>query len=430
MLRSRKIAATLLKKLYEDPNRTFDSVIAYDTHFKKLSIRDKNFVRLIVLTTLRRHGQIDKIISILVKKSIKKKMIKNLLRISVSQILFLPIPEYSVVHQAVEISKKYGYSKIINGILRNLCRNKKDLLSETSTEDNIPIWISSNLSDFYNSDFLRKLSSIIISEPKIEIKVKKKFAEKKNWSKIFNGTKIMPETYRIVPNRKISEIPYYEKGLWWVQGVSSMNPVNLLNSFITEKERKNFRVLDVGASPGGKTFQLMDSGYLVTSLEKSKSRMMKFKENLKRLNFSPKTILGDINKFSTNELFDCVLIDSPCTSSGLIQKNPDILISDKTEALKRLTDLQSTILSSSKKLVKKGGFMIYSVCSIIPSEGVTQIKKFLCENTNFIPCKIKKEFDGIGNVLENYFFLTTPLDLINDSEVDGFFTACLRKIKN
>ena len=240
----------------------------------------------------------------------------------------------------------------------------------------------------------------------------------------------MPETYRIVPNRKITEIPYFEDGLWWVQGVSSMNPVNLLNSIIPEKKRRNFEVLDVGASPGGKTFQLMDSGYSVTSLEKSKSRMVKFKENLIRLNFSPKIILGDINEFTPDELFDCVLIDSPCTSSGLLQKNPDILISDKTEALERLTKLQRTILSSSKKLLKKGGFLIYSVCSIIPSEGITQIKKFLLENNDLIACKINKEFIGIGNVLEDYFILTTPLDSLDDGEVDGFFTTCLRKIKN
>ena len=430
MLRSREIAASLLKKLYEDQNTNLDSVIASDTNFKKLSSRDRNFVRLILLTTLRRHGQIDKIISMLVKKSLKIKIINNLLRISISQILFLKIPEYSAVDEAVEISKKYGHSKIINGILRNICRNKKALLNETSEVDNIPSWISKNLSAVYDSDFIKNLSKVIIKQPKLEIKIKKKFAEKKNWQKILNGTKIMPETYRIVPNRKITEIPYYEDGLWWVQGVSSMNPVNLLNSFIPEKKRRNFKVLDVGASPGGKTFQLIDSGYSVTSLEKSKSRMLKFKENLKRLNFSPKIILGDINKFSTNELFDCVLIDSPCTSSGLIQKNPDILISDKNEALKSLIELQTTILSSSKKLIKKGGIIIYSVCSIIPSEGITQIKKFLCENTNFIPCKISNEFVGIGNVLENYFFLTTPLDLIKDGEVDGFFTVCLRKIEN
>ena len=430
MLRSREIATTLLKKLYDGQNTNLDSVIASDTHFKKLCTRDRNFVRLILLTTLRRHGQIDKIISMLVKKSIKIKFINNLLRISVSQILFLKIPEYSAVDQAVEISKKYGHSKITNGILRNLCRNKKAFLNETTEVDNIPSWLNANLSDLYNSDFIRNLSKVIIKEPKIEIKVKKKFAERKNWQKILNGTMIMPETYRIVPSRKITEIPYFEEGLWWVQGVASMNAVNLLNSFIPEKRRPNFKVLDVGASPGGKTFQLIDSGYSVTSLEKSESRMLKFKENLIRLKFSPKTILGDINKFSTNEVFDCVLIDSPCTSSGLLQKNPDILISDKTEALKRLTELQRTILSSSKKLVKRGGLMIYCVCSIIPSEGITQIKKFLRENTNFTPCKIKKEFVGIGNVVENSFFVTTPLDQIEDGEVDGFFIVCLRKIDN
>ena len=430
MLRSREIAAKLLKKLYEDPNTSFDDEIIFDRHFAKLSIMDKNFIRLIVFTTLRRNGQIDKIISKLIKKSIKKKIVQNLLRISVTQILFLNIPEYSVVDQAVEISKKYGHSKIINAVLRNLCRNKKFLLDQTSQRDNIPRWMKENLPDENSCDFIDKLSDIIVNEPKIEIRVKNHFVKRLNWAKILNGIEIIPGTYRIKPDGKISDIPYFNKGFWWVQSMSSMNPVNLLNSFIPKKKRKGFKVLDVGAAPGGKTFQLIDSGYLVTSLEKSESRIIKFKENLMRLNFSPKIVLNDITEFISDKLFDCVLIDSPCTSSGLMQKNPDILISDKTEALKRLIKLQESILSSSKKLIKKDGFLIYSVCSIIPSEGINQIKNFLKKNRNFSPCKINNNFVGVGKILENSFLLTTPLDQVKNEEVDGFFTVCLRKTGN
>jgi len=430
LLRSREIAAKLLKKLYDDPNTCFDDEIIFDRHFAKLSIMDKNFIRLIVFTTLRRNGQIDKIISKLIKKSIKKKIVQNLLRISVTQILFLNIPEYSVVDQAVEISKKYGHSKIINAVLRNLCRNKKLLLDQTSQRDNIPRWMKENLLDENSCDFIDKLSDIIVNEPKIEIRVKNHFIKRLNWAKILNGIEIIPGTYRIKPDGKISDIPYFNKGFWWVQSMSSMNPVNLLNSFVPQKKRRGFKVLDVGAAPGGKTFQLIDSGYLVTSLEKSESRIIKFKENLMRLNFSPKIVLNDITEFISDKLFDCVLIDSPCTSSGLIQKNPDILISDKTESLKRLIKLQESILSSSKKLIKKDGFLIYSVCSIIPSEGINQIKNFLKKNRNFSPCKINKNFVGVGKILENSFLLTTPLDHIKNEEVDGFFTVCLRKTGN
>ena len=124
---SRKIAAEILKKIFS--GKDLDTAIINTSDFKKLDPRDKAFVRLIILETLRHNGQIDFIISKFLKKPMKTKnsFIENLLRISISQILYIDIAEYSVVNSAVEISKKYNMSKFVNALLRNVCRQKGDL---------------------------------------------------------------------------------------------------------------------------------------------------------------------------------------------------------------------------------------------------------------------------------------------------------------
>ncbi len=129
---SRKIATEILKKIFR--NKNFETSIIETRDFEKLDPRDKSFVRLIVLETLRHNGQIDFIISKFLKKPMRSKnsFIENLLRISISQILYLNIAEYSVVNSAVEISKKYNLSKFVNALLRNVCREKEDLQKKNS----------------------------------------------------------------------------------------------------------------------------------------------------------------------------------------------------------------------------------------------------------------------------------------------------------
>ena len=172
----------------------------------------------------------------------------------------------------------------------------------------------------------------------------------------------------------------------------------------------------------GKSFQLLDSGYNVTSIDKSSERIKRFKENLNRLKLKPKIIFDDINNYRTNRLFDCILIDAPCSASGLIQKT-DILVSNKIEELKKIKGDQIQILKSCSKILKRGGYLIYSVCSIISTEGIAQIKKFLKENNNFSLVEIKNNFENVCKIYNDFYFISTPTDLEKYGGVDGFFSV-------
>ena len=121
----------------------------------------------------------------------------------------------------------------------------------------------------------------------------------------------------------------FNQGVWWVQGMSATVPVSLIFQLYKKIDRQKIKILDVGAAPGGKTFQLLDLGFNVSSLEVSERRIKKLKDNLARLNLKTKIIHKDFLTFDSKELYDCVLIDSPCSASGLMQKTRNLSIRKK-----------------------------------------------------------------------------------------------------
>ena len=245
---------------------------------------------------------------------------------------------------------------------------------------------------------------------------------------MLDGTEILKETFRIKNKGVISNLPHFNDGLWWIQGVSASIPVRIINKIFKKNLRKNINVLDVCAAPGGKSFQLLESGYNVISLDKSLVRIKKLKENFRRLGFTSKIVCEDINNFKGDILFDCILVDAPCSASGLIQKKPDILVKDKSPDLKKITANQLKILSSCSKLIKQDGYLIYSVCSIIQDEGIKIVKKFLKNNNNFSLIKIEDNFEDVAQIYENGYVISIPTNLKKFGGVDGFFTVCLKRI--
>ena len=426
---SRKIATEILKKIFR--NKNFETSIIETRDFEKLDPRDKSFVRLIVLETLRHNGQIDFIISKFLKKPMRSKnsFIENLLRISISQILYLNIAEYSVVNSAVEISKKYNLSKFVNALLRNVCREKEDLQKKIPEEKNIPDWIKKDIIDFFGTKILEDISKTITKEPYLDIKIKSQSYSERKWGDLLGGFEILKETLRIKNQGNITELPFFYEGDWWIQGVSASIPVRIINKIFKKNIRKNINILDVCAAPGGKSFQLLESGYNVISLDKSPLRIKKLKENLKRLNFNSKIICDDINTYESNFLYDCILIDAPCTASGLIQKKPDILIRDKSPDLKKITENQLKILLSCSQKIKKDGYLVYTVCSMLQVEGIKLIKKFLKNNDNFDLVKIEDDFKNVAQIYKDVYVISIPANLKKFGGVDGFFTVCLKRIK-
>ena len=263
-------------------------------------------------------------------------------------------------------------------------------------------------------------------EPPVDIKIKKKIFKRFNWEKILGGKNIFQETIRINHKGDISKLPFYNEGHWWIQGLAATFPVILINDIFKDHKKNEISVLDVGASPGGKSFQLIEAGFKLKSIEISNVRIRKLLKNLNRLKYETKIINGDFITNEIDEKFDCILIDAPCSASGLIQKKPEMLVIQKN--INDLRIRQKLMLQKASKLLKNGGYLIYCVCSIIYSEGEEQIQKFLQNFKNFslINCFSSIESFGIVNNDLPYFFIT-PDYMTENGGIDGFFIACLRK---
>ena len=424
MLDSREISAKVLFNVFS--GKSIDDAITSITQYSKLTQRDKSLVSLIVLNSLRRNGQIEAVISNFVKKPIKdNKFVKYLLKVSIVQLLYLNFPEYSTVHTAVEISKKYKSEKFVNAVLRNICRQKKDLLKKIPLTLNIPSWIKKNIKDLLGEKEFLNIANQISKEPFVDINIKKQFFKEKEWETILKGKNIFDNIIRIENPSNITKLPFYKDGVWWVQGLSATLPVFLINKIFSTENKNNINILDVGSAPGGKTFQLLDSGFKVKSIEISKRRIRTLKSNFERLKFQSEIINCDFLNFDEEEKFDCILIDAPCSGSGLMQKKPEILVTEKK--INPLIKKQSSMLKKASKLLKNGGCIVYSVCSLLRDEGEGQILKFINKEKNFYLKSIFSDLKSLGLILESNTFITTPAHFSKNGGMDGFFIACIFK---
>ena len=424
MVDSREISSKVLSDIFY--GKSFDVALSSNREYLKLEQRDKSLVSLLVLTALRRNGQIETALSNFIKKPVKKNfLIKYLLKISVAQILYLEFPEYSVVHNAVEISKKYKSEKFTNAILRNVCKNKKKILKEISVIENIPTWIRNDLEGLLGKVELTAIANQISKEPYIDINIKKKIFEKYEWETLLNGERIFENLIRIKHKPNIENLPFFKEGNWWVQGLAASLPVFLIKKNFTKNNRNNKSVLDVGAAPGGKTFQLIDLGFRVKSVEISKRRTVTLNSNLERLNFRTHIINDDFFKINFKEKFDYILIDAPCSGSGLMQKKPEMLIKEKD--ISSLIDKQKKMLIKASNIVKKGGYIIYCVCSLLKEEGENQIISFLKKQKCFSAKNLFSDILEFGEVLKSNTFMTTPHSFQEKGGIDGFYIACLMK---
>ncbi len=426
MVDSREISSQVLSDIFY--GKSFDRALLLNKEYSKLDQRDKSLVSLLVLTSLRRNGQIDNVLSHFIKKPLKKNFfIRYLLKISVAQILYLDFPEYSTVHNAVEISKKYKSEKFTNAILRNICKNKKKFIKEIPAIINIPDWIKKDLEKFLEAKDLLEIANQISLEPYIDINIKNENFNQYNWEKILKGKKVFENIIRIKNNSNIEDLPFFQDGKWWVQGISSSLPVFLIKK-IFKKNSKNKTVLDVGSAPGGKSFQLIDFGFKVNCIEISKKRIATLNSNLERLKLNTKIINEDFLNIDFKEKFDCILIDAPCSGSGLMQKKPEMLVVKKD--ISSLVKKQKKMLLKAANLVKDGGYIIYCVCSMLSAEGENQIISFLNNQKCF---SSKNHFTDIlefGEVLKSNTFLVTPNSFQKKGGVDGFFIGCLIKNPN
>lgn len=403
-------------------DNAFEISIKKSSHFSKLTSEDKSFCRLLVSTTLRNLTSIDSLLKKFLSKPLDKTPLKVLmiLRINIAQSFFLKTPDHAVVNTSVELCGK-KWKGLINGVSREILRNKTKANKYLDDSNKVPNWLLNRWKKDWKKNYSNIISGHLVLNPPIDIHVKNNTDQ---WAKKLSGEKIGNNSIRLYRSGLISKLDGYEEGEWWVQDYSSQIPVALLN--IKDKDE----VLDLCAAPGGKTAQLISLGAKVTSVDDNKKRILRLEQNLKRLNYNASIKNEDIKNFSSDKSWSKIILDAPCSSTGTLRKNPEIMYQKKEEDIFSLAKLQSDLLDASWRLLKKDGILVYCTCSLEKEEGEYQIENFIKRKKDSILDKINtQEIDKKLKVSnKNKWLRIFPNSLDFEGGNDGFFIARIKKI--
>ena len=447
MENTRELAVNMLLEIAEQNKYSHLVIRNVLDKYNYMDGRDKAFLKRITEGTLERKIEIDYVLNQFSKVSVSKMkpFIRNLLRVSVYQLLFMDsVPERAVCNEAVKLAGKRGFKNLqgfVNGVLRNIARKKEEIswpeeerntAGYLSVKYSMPEWLVEKFLSERGALQTKKMLESFLEASPVTVRLKETLKEEdrevflnemKKSGVRFKKHPYLPYAFEILNAEGISALPGFEKGLFMVQDVSSMLVCEAAGI------KKGDRVIDVCASPGGKALhaaeKLQGTGFVsARDLTEYKAEMIR--DNIRRMNVkNVEAFVSDARQLREEdvETADVLLCDLPCSGLGIIGKKTDIKYHVSEEGLKQLKELQREILSVVWQYVKKGGVLIYSTCTVNPDENEENVKwftenyPFQTENLSpFLPECLKEE--GKKGMLQL---------LPGIHETDGFFLARLRR---
>ena len=398
---------------------SYSNIVLNDA-FKEfyLTAKEKAFITEIFYGVLRNKNFLDYMIE-KNTKVIKKEWIRNLLRISIYQLTFMSSDAKGVVWEATEIAKKHGIaiSKFVNGTLRNYLRNKDLEIKKLHDEKNyeilysIPQYFCDILEKQYGSENLNQAIISLKKIPYLSVRVNKLKYSEEEFEEFLKEKDI-----QII--KKVDSVYYVNSGL--IINSKEFKEGKIIaqdaSSYLAAKNlgaKPNELVLDICAAPGGKTAvlaeEMKNKGEIIAvDIHQHKKKLIE--ENMKKLGIDivKATVLDARNVNKQGRKFDKILVDVPCSGYGVIRKKPEILYTKNRENVEELASLQLEILNSAADILKDGGELIYSTCTIISQENTENVEKFLNERKEFkvktlnIPENVSGDYDKLGGFSINY----------------------------
>ena len=394
-----------------------------------LATRDRALARAIVAASLRQKGELDRVLFTFLGRGLPDKSgtLYPILLAGAAQLIFLKTPPHAAIDLAVTLAqydpKAKRYDKLVNAVLRRVANEGEVIASALdAARVNTPDWLWSRWVSYWGEARAHAIAEANLIEPPLDLTVKNNPAL---WAEQLSGRVLVTGSVRLLPKGRIESLASYDEGAWWVQDVAASLPAKLLGHVAGQP------VADLCAAPGGKTAQLVLGGASVIAVDNSKTRLKLLAENLKRLHLEAELVEADAASWQPGGLFDAVLLDAPCSSTGTIRRHPDIPYVKSAKDIEALAALQARLLDNAARLVRPGGKLVYSTCSLEPEEGEAQIAAFLTRNAAFSIDPISPaELYGQAQWIEPSGCLRTfPYELkLNSAEwsgMDGFFAARL-----
>lgn len=367
-------------------------------------------------------------------KNIKKNWIKNLLKISIYQATFMKSDFKGVVWEATELAKKkFGIpvGKFINALLRNYLREKDNEITELKNNDKLDI-LYSYPRWFYEktlSEYGEKTEHVLTSLKKIpylSLRVNLLKYSCEEFETLLNSFKVniikKVDTVYYIDSGILLHSKEFKDGKFIAQDASSYLAAKILNPKAGES------VIDCCSAPGSKTAvlaELMSNTGKILAFDVHSHKIKLIESNMKKLGISiVSAVKMDARNLKEQGMkFDKILVDAPCSGYGVLRKKPEALYNKNMENVDELSKLQYEILESASKVLKVGGEIVYSTCTIFKEENLLNAKKFLDSNKNFSVVKFEKPdnvngiFDSIGGFFINY----------TEEILDNFYIIKFRK---
>ena len=396
----------------------------------KLTPRDRAHARLLTTTTLRRLGQIDKILKGLMTHPKRARKVQNILRLGAAQLLFLDTPPHAAVNSAVQLTEATArpFKGMVNAILRRIDRERDAFLAqpETAAEQNTPDWLWQSWTRTYGAERARAIADAHLITPPLDLTPRSPDSNA-DLAKSLEAETLPNGSLRRTAGGRVDELPGFADGLWWVQDAAAAIPARLLGD-VTGLDLKGQCGVDLCAAPGGKTAQLAAMGAQVIAVDRDQRRLDRLAKNMKRLDLTAEIVCADTTKWRPADLLDFALLDAPCSATGTLRRHPDIARLKSPEDIASLATLQSRMLNAAAKMIKPGGLLVYCTCSLQPEEGPDRIAEFLASHPSFKRAPVQAaELPGLKDAITaSGDVRTLPSHWAERGGIDGFYICRMR----
>ena len=387
---------------------------ALDTAARGLAPNDRGLAHAIASETLRRLADLDALIDGATRNRLPDDArARFALRIALVQALALGTPPHAAISTVLPLVEG-GPRKLVHGVFGTLMRQKAKLPELPS----LPAAVEARWTRNWGETIVAEAARLLAAPPPLDLC----FASGAEPPPEMEGISLMPGHLRLPARTAVAGLTGYGEGGWWVQDIAASLPARLLGP------GEGRTALDLCAAPGGKTMQLAGAGFDVTAVDASESRLARLSENLARTGLAAKVIAADVLRWSPPDKVDAILLDAPCSATGIYRRHPDVLHRARPRAIAELAEGQKAMLARAAGWLKPGGTLVYSVCSLEPEEGEAVVEAFLGGRSDYeadhieagtLPAEIPVEGNRI-RILPGLF--------AEAGGADGFFIARFRRV--
>lgn len=356
----------------------------------KVADKDKALLQELCFGVLRTLSQLNWLVSKLMSRPMtgKQRTVHYLILVGLYQLIHTRIPPHAALAETVEGAvaiKRQQFKGLINGVLRQFQRQQDELLAEFARHETRflhPAWLLQRLQKAWPEQW-QEIVEANNQRPPMWLRVNRQHHSRDEWMQLLAESGITgfahpryPDAVRLETPVPVSALPGFEQGWVTVQDASAQGCVDLLDP------QNGEAILDLCAAPGGKTTHILEAApqSSVLAVDVDAARIKRVHENLARLNMQAEVKTGDgryPQQWCGEQQFDRILLDAPCSATGVIRRHPDIKWLRRDADIKELAKLQSDILDAIWPRLKPGGTMLYATCSVLPEENSEQIAAFL-----------------------------------------------------